>query len=93
MDSKKLPPPPDFDDDAPELTDEQIKRLRPARELFEELGIPMPVPRGRPQAENPKQSVTIRLDAEVVDYYKASGPGWQTRLNDDLRETVRKKSA
>ncbi|MEO7221389.1 MAG: BrnA antitoxin family protein [Devosia sp.] len=90
MASEKNPPPPDFDD-APELTDEEIKQLRPAREMFEELGIPMPVPRGRPKAEHVKTSVTIRLDADTVDDYKASGPGWQTRMNEDLREGARRR--
>lgn len=91
MASEKKLPPPDFDDDAPELTDEQIKQLRPAREWFEEHGIPMPVPRGRPKAERVKTSVTIRLDADTVDYYKDSGPGWQTRMNEDLREGARRR--
>lgn len=92
MVSKKLsPPPPDFDDDAPELTDDEIKELRPAREMFEELGIPMPVPRGRPKAEVTKTSVTIRLDADIVGAYKAGGPGWQTRMNEDLREGARRR--
>ncbi len=94
MDSRKLPPPPaDFDDDAPVLTDEQIKELRPAREMFEELGIPMPVPRGRPKAEVTKSSVTLRLDPDVVDFYKSGGPGWQTRINAALRKTLPKKRA
>jgi uncharacterized protein (DUF4415 family) len=91
MASEKKSPPTDFDDDAPELTDEQIKQLRPAREWFEEQGIPMPVPRGRPKAERAKTSVTIRLDADIVDDYKASGPGWQTRMNEDLREGARRR--
>jgi hypothetical protein len=51
MDSRKPPPPPDFDDDAPELTDEQIKQLRPASEFFAELGIPMPTPKRRPNID------------------------------------------
>jgi uncharacterized protein (DUF4415 family) len=86
----RLPPPPDYDPAAP-LTDEEIRNLRPARELFEELGIPMPVPRGRPKAERIKTSVTIRIDAEIVDYYKEAGPGWQTRMNEDLREGARRR--
>jgi uncharacterized protein (DUF4415 family) len=92
MDSKKLSrPPPDFDNDAPELTDEEIKELRPAREWFEANGIPMPVPRGRPKADVTKQSVTLRIDPDVVDYFKAGGPGWQTRMNDVLAREMRKK--
>ena len=86
----RLPPPPDYDPAAP-LTDEEIRNLRPARELFEELGIPMPVPRGRPKAERIKTSVTIRIDAEIVDYYKEAEPGWQTRMNEDLREGARRR--
>jgi uncharacterized protein (DUF4415 family) len=90
--SRKLPPPPDYDP-MPELTDEQIKQLRPASEFFAEWGIPMPTPRGRPKAEQPKQSVTMRLDADVVDYFKSTGPGWQTRMNEVLAREARKKSA
>jgi uncharacterized protein (DUF4415 family) len=90
--SKKLPPPPDYDPAAP-LTDEEIRRLRPASEWFARAGIPMPVPRGRPKAEQPKQSVTIRLDAEAVDYFKSTGPGWQTRINDVLLREARKQRA
>ncbi|HZY69129.1 MAG TPA: BrnA antitoxin family protein [Devosia sp.] len=88
---KLPPPPPDFDDDAPVLSDEEILRLRPAREFFELHGIPMPVPRGRPKAEKVKTSVTIRLDADIVEEYKAGGPGWQTRMNEDLREGARRR--
>jgi uncharacterized protein (DUF4415 family) len=89
-DRKRPPPPPDYDP-MPELTDEEILQLRPAREWFELHGIPMPVPRGRPKAEKVKTSVTIRIDADVVESYKASGPGWQTRMNEDLREGARRR--
>ena len=87
--SKRPPPPADYDP-MPELTDKEIKQLRPARELFEEMGIPMPVPRGRPKAERPKKSVTIRLDAEALDYLRSTGPGWQTRVNDLLVKEARR---
>jgi uncharacterized protein (DUF4415 family) len=91
MASSKRPPPPDDYDPAAPLTDDEIKQLRPAREFFEEYGIPMPGPRGRPKAEKVKTSVTIRLDADVVERYKAGGPGWQTRMNEDLREGARRR--
>ena len=92
--SKKLqPPPPDFDDDAPILTDEQIKQLRPAREWFAEQGIPMPAPRGRPKADVTKTPVTIRMKEDVIAYFKADGPGWQTRINEVLEREARKKRA
>jgi uncharacterized protein (DUF4415 family) len=43
---------------------------------------------GRPRAPNPKVSVTLRLDRDVVDRFKASGAGWQTRINAALRRAV-----
>ncbi len=86
MGSSRKPDPYLVDEDTAPLTDEEIKRLRPANEVFAELGIPLPRPRGRPKKANPKVQVTLRLDPDVVARYKASGKGWQTRLNDDLRK-------
>lgn len=42
--------------------------------------------RGRPKLDNPKVSLTVRYDADVIDAFKAMGDGWQTRMNDALRE-------
>ena len=44
-----------------------------------------PVRRGRPKASVTKVSTTIRLDRDVVDAFKASGAGWQSRMNAALR--------
>lgn len=41
---------------------------------------------GRPPLESPKVQLTVRYDSDVVDAFKAGGPGWQTRMNDALRE-------
>lgn len=46
------------------------------------------VRRGRPKSDNPKQSVTIRLDRDLVDWFKSSGDGWQTRINSELRRVA-----
>ena len=79
------------DEDTPELTDEDIRRSIPAKQFFAERGLPMP---GRPKSEAPKVSVSLRLDPEVVAGFKADGPGWQTRMNAVLAESLkRKKSA
>jgi uncharacterized protein (DUF4415 family) len=43
--------------------------------------------RGRPPKANPKVSVTLRLDQDVVERYKATGQGWQTRINAVLRKS------
>jgi uncharacterized protein (DUF4415 family) len=49
--------------------------------------------RGRPPVESPKQSLTVRYDADIVAAFKASGAGWQTRMNDALREWLKTHSA
>ena len=43
------------------------------------------VRRGRRVLAKPKQAVSLRLDAEVIAYFKAGGPGWQTRINERLQ--------
>lgn len=45
---------------------------------------------GRPRSTNPKQSVNLRLDAEVLAHFRATGPGWQTRINAALLRVVRR---
>lgn len=42
--------------------------------------------RGRPPLANPKISTTIRIDHDVLEKFKATGPGWQTKMNAALRE-------
>lgn len=41
---------------------------------------------GRPKLANPKIAVTVRYDAEIIERFKANGEGWQTRMNDALRD-------
>lgn len=53
----------------------------------------MPRPVGRPKAQVVKRSVTIRMDEDVVNYFKASGPGWQTRMHEVLAREARKSRA
>ena len=44
--------------------------------------------RGRPKSGNPKIAQTLRLDSDVLDFFKASGAGWQTRMNEALRKAA-----
>ena len=44
------------------------------------------VRRGRPKADSTKTSTTIRLDADIIDRFRAGGSGWQSRINTALRE-------
>jgi uncharacterized protein (DUF4415 family) len=43
---------------------------------------------GRPRSPNPKQQVTLRLDPDVLDAFRATGKGWQSRINAALREKL-----
>ena len=43
---------------------------------------------GRPKSDAPKQQVTLRLDAAVLDGFRATGPGWQSRINAELRKAL-----
>ena len=47
------------------------------------------VRRGRPLGSGSKTQVTLRLDVEVVEKFRASGEGWQTRINEALKSWVR----
>ncbi|MFC5345496.1 BrnA antitoxin family protein [Brevundimonas staleyi] len=75
------------DDDAPELTEEMIAQARFGRDVFPEYVLAQFARSpGRPRSPLPKVQTTLRLDAEVIDYYKAGGPGWQSRINAALRK-------
>jgi len=70
---------PDEYDDAPELTDAQIA------DATVTIGIR---PRGRPKSENRKAAISLRVDADVLDAFKSTGEGWQTRMNGILRAAI-----
>jgi uncharacterized protein (DUF4415 family) len=91
MASSSKPDPYMIDFETAPLTEEEIKRLRPAREVFAELGLPLPSGPGRPVSGLGKQQVTLRLDNEIIEFFKADGPGWQTRLNAELASVVRQR--
>lgn len=60
-----------------------------SREEFREL---KPVRRGRPKSALHKLPVTVRLDPQVVEYFRASGRGWQTRVNEALADYVSRRT-
>lgn len=76
------------DPDNPELTDDEMKELRPFREVFPDLAEAIDRKLGRPKVERPKKAISIRLDQEVIDRFKATGDGWQSRMNEALRKAV-----
>ena len=75
------------DPDQFELDDEWFANARPASEVHPELVERWRNTRGKQKAA-PKQRITIRLDADVVESFRSSGKGWQSRLNATLRRAV-----
>jgi uncharacterized protein (DUF4415 family) len=73
------------DPDNPEWTEEEFREARPFAEVFPELMESINRARGRPKIETPKKLVTLRLDQDVVDKFRATGKGWQSRINEALR--------
>jgi uncharacterized protein (DUF4415 family) len=82
-------------DDAPELTEEFFERgewrigdkvVSPSEG---KAALREAIKRGRPKAAVKKVSTTIRLDADVLEAFKATGHGWQTRINSVLREWLK----
>ena len=65
------------DPDAQPLTDKQLNAMVPLKSL-----------RGRPKLENKKQLVSVRYSQEVIEYFRATGDGWQSRMDDVLRRYV-----
>ena len=66
--------------DAPELTDEWFEKA----DLM--IGDKV-IRRGRP-AGSSKNLVSLRLDKDVIDHFRSTGPGWQTRMNEALRRAA-----
>lgn len=60
------------DHDNPPLTSAELMQFRRGR--------------GRPLGSGKKEQVTLRLDAEILKQFRATGNGWQTRINDALRD-------
>ena len=89
-----------IDDDNPEWTAEDFANARPASEVLPELfGAEQaadtlhPKKPGRPLADTPKIFTGIRLDAEVLEAFRATGKGWQTRINEALKEWLKEHAA
>ena len=77
-----------------EITAADMRRFRPSKEvlspeLYAILTKRSPGERG-PQIAPVKQQVTLRLDQDVLETFRASGAGWQGRINAALRKAVTK---
>jgi uncharacterized protein (DUF4415 family) len=88
-----LPPLTDEDGEVRELTAEDFKHFRPMREVFPEIVEAFERARGqRGQQKAPtKERIGLRLDSAVVRHFRATGPGWQTRINEVLADYVKQQ--
>lgn len=74
------------DPDDAEATDVELAQAKPFVAAFPALAESIRRSRGRPRVEEPKQLVSLRLSKSVVDKFKATGRGWQARINDVLEK-------
>lgn len=83
-----------IDDENPEWTAADFARARPAADVLrEQFGAEavahlLKPKRGRPPNAARKRAINIRLSPEVLEYFRATGPGWQTRVDEVLRSHV-----
>jgi uncharacterized protein (DUF4415 family) len=91
----RKPNPERIDADAQEATAAWFAQARPAKDVLAEIvgaeaAKDMLKPRrGRPALDHPKEHVNIRLDADVVGAFRQGGVGWQTRINNALRDWLK----
>jgi uncharacterized protein (DUF4415 family) len=89
---KVRPHPAAVDENNPPLDEETLARMRTAREVVPEI-VKEAAKMGRPKLESPKEAIKLRIDRDVLAHYRATGLGWQTRINDTLRRAAHLKSA
>ncbi|MBV8869316.1 MAG: BrnA antitoxin family protein [Acetobacteraceae bacterium] len=76
------------DPDTWEWAEEDFKNARPASEVLPDLAADALKRRRGAQKHPTKVLVSLRLERDVVERLRASGPGWQSRVNDMLRKAV-----
>ncbi len=80
-----------IDDDNPEWTEADFARAKYGDDIPAHIRAAFPKSRGRPVGSvkaQSKQAVSIRLDPDVLAYFRATGPGWQSRINEVLRKAM-----
>jgi uncharacterized protein (DUF4415 family) len=80
-------PAPIFDDDNPEWTVADFAESKREGNIPEHILAAFPRTRGRPVGTN-KQLVSLRIDRDTIENFRATGPGWQSRINDILRKAA-----
>jgi uncharacterized protein (DUF4415 family) len=78
--------------DNPELTKADFARARPFPEVFPDLAASLRKGRG-PNKSPTKKLVSLRLSPEVIEHFKSTGSGWQSRIDETLRKAVKRKAS
>ena len=81
-------PPAVIDDDNSEWTKEDFARARRGDEIPSHIRAAFPKTRGRPPG-SAQQLVSLRIDRDTIARFRASGPGWQSRINEVLGKAVK----
>lgn len=81
---KRKNPSSQMDDENPEWTAEDFAKAKPFAEVFPDLAASIRRGRG-PNKAPTKTLVSLRLSGQVIEKYKKGGPGWQSRIDADLR--------
>lgn len=80
-------PEPIIDDENPEWTEEDFAKAQGPDALPPEIRAAFPRTRGRGKAAT-KKLVSLRIDRDVLEHFRATGPGWQSRMNEALRKAA-----
>jgi uncharacterized protein (DUF4415 family) len=83
---KKRKPLTDAEGEVRELTAEDFRHMRPLSDFPDLAELVRKRGERGPQKTPTKQQVTLRLDRDVLDRFRATGPGWQGRINNVLRK-------
>ncbi len=90
---KKRPTLTDADGEVRELMKADLRSMQPFYEVHPELAPAdwTPPRRRGPQRTPTKERITIRLSREVLDHYRATGRGWQARIDETLRRAAQRR--
>lgn len=82
------------DGEVRELSEADMLHFQPAREILPhfasaDITTELLKPRGRPHAAVTKVAISLRLPPDVLERWKATGPGWQTRMADALSRAIK----
>lgn len=81
--------PPEGHDENPEWTSQDFAKAKPASKALpnQAAAALMKNKGGRPKGSD-KEQVSLRIDREVLNHFRAGGPGWQTRINEVIRKAA-----